>query len=487
MKIEYSFEIKNKLKNLPDKPGCYLMRDINGRIIYIGKAKSLKKRLQSYFRENGRNNKSPKIKNLIQSISGFDIIVLKTEKEAILKEGKLIKEYKPYYNTLWKDDKNFQYIRINIFTKNATVNLSRIKYKDNALYFGPYIKSRVAKLAVKYIEKFFGFKIISNNNNQSIESASIIDLRKKFNIPELNNLNDFEKEKYINEVSKFLHGQRVDLIKKLSIEMQKLSLSKHYEKAGEIRDLIFHLKNESKVKVNLIKDTGFIKKEVQMGLNELQKELSLLSKPIRIECFDVSNISGMYSVGSMVVAINGVPKPIKYKRFRIKSVEGINDPKSIAEIVNRHYIKVLKNPSKLPDLIIIDGGITQLNAAIKKLNYLGLEDIPIVGLAKKREEIILNKFKSIILSSDSIALKIITNLRDEAHRFAINYHRNIRNREIMRSELDLIVNIGEHRKKLLLSYFGSIMTIKKASVKDLMKVKGIGVKTANIIYSSFRK
>ena len=343
MEVTWSSELKEKIKNIPDNPGCYLMRDENGYIIYIGKASSLKKRLKSYFTAYAYRNGTPKQRSLIKSIKDFDIIILQNNDEAILTEGKLIKKYQPYYNVLWKDDKNFQYIRININSSPPTVNLSRIKYNYKCFYFGPYIKSRIAKLAIKYIEKFFGFKIINKNYKKIDNSSSTNDLRIKFQIPELDNLTYTEKEKFIDEISKFLQGYRIDLIKKLSLEMSDYSNRKDYESAAEIRDLINELNKTAKEKINNKKTLNIIKNDLIDGLNEIKEILNLPNIPNIIECFDISNISGRSSVGSMVVAKKGIPSPKYYKRFKIKTIEGIDDPASIGEVIRRRYIRVKKH------------------------------------------------------------------------------------------------------------------------------------------------
>ena len=490
MEVNWSSELKEKINNIPDNPGCYLMRDENGYIIYIGKAASLKKRLKSYFRPYTFRNGTPKQRSLIKSIQDFDIIILRSNDEAILTEGQLIKKYQPYYNVLWKDDKNFQYIRININCSPPTVNLSRIKDSDSCFYFGPYIKSRVAKLAIKYIEKFFGFKMINKNNKLLDNSSSSNDLRIKFQIPELDNLSYSEKEKFIDEISKFLKGYRIDLINKLSLEMSYYSNRKDYESAAEIRDLIRELNKTAKEKINNKKSLSIIKNDLISGLDEIKKILKLQNTPNTIECFDISNISGTNSVGSMVVAKKGIPSPKYYKRFKINTIEGINDPKSIGEVIRRRYKRVKKENLSFPNLIIVDGGITQLKAAVYELKKLNLQFLPIIGLAKKYEEIIWdieNKEPPIILEKNSNGLKILTLLRDESHRFAINYHRNIRNKKTLQSTLDFIPSIGTYKKEKLLSHFGSLKKIEKASISSLSNVEGIGLVTAELIFNELRK
>ena len=486
MEKNWSSEIINKLKNTPDKPGCYIMRDNDGVIIYIGKAKSLRKRLQSYFRPHSFRNANHKNKGLIKSISNFDYIVLKSNYEAIIREGHLIKKYQPYYNVLWKDDKNFQFIRIDINASPPTVNLSRVKHNDKCFYYGPVIKSRVANTAIKYIEKFFGFKIILSNRNSNY-SSSENDLRIKFKIPELENTSYVKKKDYLDEVSKFLSGKRIDLLENLKSEMLDFSKKKDFESAAQIRDLLNELKKINKNKINLKKSIEEINHDHFNGIIELKKILKLSVIPNIIECFDISNISGTNSVGGMVVAKNGLPAKNKYRKFIINSVKGIDDPKSIAEVVRRRYSRVIKEDEILPDLIIVDGGITQLRAAKDELIKLNI-NIPIIGLAKRYEEIVWDFKKNssnIILKKNSDAFKVITRLRDESHRFAITFHRSLRNKKTLESILDSIDGIGNFKKNNLLKHFGSVAKIKTASIKSLSSVNGIGVNTAEIIYKKF--
>lgn len=484
-------QLKDKLRKTPNLPGCYIMRDVSGKIIYIGKAKSLRKRLQTYFHNSSSLKRNMKTSNLIKSISSFDIIVLSTEKEALLKEADLIKKHQPYYNILWKDDKNFLRIKINISGSIPTVGLCRFVMNDNAKYFGPYVNSKIAKTAIIYIEKFFGFRLVKSPkiHLKTYESMDK-DLRVKFSIPELKNLNKKNKQKYLDEVAKFLNGESLELIIKLEKEMSVYASKQKYEKAANIRDLIFHLKSKVRATINVKKSSNLSDYEIKKGLQELKEQLGLKSIPIEIECFDISNISGSYSVGSMVVAKNGKLAPSKYRRYKIKSVNGIDDPKSIGELIRRRYSRLLSNSSRLPDLIIVDGGITQLRAALRELDKLNIKCIPIYGLAKKHEELIFEldgSVNSIKLNHDSFGLSILTRLRDDSHRFAINYHRTLRNKIITRSRLDEIKGIGESKKRSLLLEFGSFAKLKKASINDLLNVKGIGPKLAKELSTILKK
>ena len=231
-------------------------------------------------------------------------------------------------------------------------------------------------------------------------------------------------------------------------------------------------------------------KDAFEGLKELQELLKLDRIPAVIECFDISNISGSSSVASMVAAIEGIPVSKRYRRYKIKTVKGADDPRSMAEVVCRRYRRLKKTASPLPDLVMVDGGITQLRAAHAALCEMDLIDLPIVGLAKRYEEIvwdIKNNSGNIRLPPHSNALHVVTRLRDEAHRFAVTFHRSLRTQRILESQLDEIPGIGHEKKKLLLTHFGSISRMKHASLDALMEAPGIGRKTAKIIYDELNK
>jgi excinuclease ABC subunit C len=491
MLMEISGNIKEKLKLLPDAPGCYLMRDRDGKIIYIGKAASLRKRVQSYFRQHTKRTAQPKIRSLISSIADFDIVVLKSEAEAILTEGKLIKEYRPHYNTLWKDDKRFVMIRIDIQHPFPTLAKCRIKKNDGALYFGPYTSGMAAKVAVEFLERRFGIRrcrprvpdidtykhcsndIIANCSAPCIEKVTAEAYRLR-----------------VEDACAFLRGERMDMLKELRAEMNTAAAEHRFEEAAALRDMLLHLHQAVKEKAKVRKTPKMKQDEARKGLKELQKALKLLQEPCVIECFDISNISGTNSVASMVCSVDGVPYPNRYRRFRIKTVEGADDPRSMAEVVRRRYSRLLHEKKKLPELVMVDGGITQLRAARAELVALGLDALPIVGLAKRYEEVVWDyesNTGNLILPRHSAGLTVVTRLRDEAHRFAITYHRELRRQRIMESQLDEIPGIGKSKKEVLLKHFGSISRLGRATVKQIAEAPGIGKKTAELIRGELDK
>jgi excinuclease ABC subunit C len=490
-RMEISQEIKNKLKVLPDAPGCYLMRDRDGKIIYIGKAASLRKRVQSYFRQHTKRTAQPKIRSLISSIADFDIVVLKSEAEAILTEGKLIKEYRPHYNTLWKDDKRFVMIRIDIQHPFPTIAKCRIKKKDGALYFGPYTSGMAAKVAVEFLERRFGIRRCRPREpDADTYKHCSNDIIANCSAPCIGKVSAAEYRLRVEDACAFLRGERMDMLKELRAEMEAAAAEHRFEEAAALRDMLLHLHQAVKEKAKVRKTPKMKQDEARRGLKELQEQLKLSTEPRVIECFDISNISGTNSVASMVCSVDGVPYPNRYRRFRIKTVEGADDPRSMAEVVRRRYSRLLREKKSLPELVMVDGGITQLRAAKAELVALGLGDLPVVGLAKRYEEIVWdheNNGGNLVLPRYSAGLTIVTRLRDEAHRFAITYHRDLRRQRIMESRLDEIPSIGKAKKELLLKHFGSIARLGRATVTEISEAPGIGKKTAELIRSELDK
>lgn len=489
--MELSKIIKEKLKSLPDAPGCYLMRDRDGKIIYIGKAASLRKRVQSYFRQHTKRTAPPKIRSLISSIADFDIVVLKTEAEAILTEGKLIKEYRPHYNTLWKDDKRFTMIRVDVQHPFPTVGKCRIKKNDGGVYFGPYTSGMAAKVAVEFLERRFGLRRcrprIPDDDTYKHCSNDII---ANCSAPCIGKISAEEYRKRVEEACAFLRGERMEMLKELRAEMESAAAEHRFEEAAALRDMLLHLHNAVQEKAKVRKSPKMKQDEARQGLTELRRQLKLPSDPRVIECFDISNISGTSSVASMVCAVDGVPFSKRYRRFRIKTVKGADDPRSMAEVVQRRYVRLLKENKSLPDLVMVDGGITQLRAAKAELMLLGLGELPVVGLAKRYEEIVWDyehNSGNLFLPRHSAGLTVVTRLRDEAHRFAITYHRELRRQRIKESVLDEIPGIGKAKKDMLLKYFGSISRLSRASLEEVAKAPGIGLKTAQLIRDELEK
>jgi excinuclease ABC subunit C len=422
------------LSQIPKLIGIYIMFNNVGDIIYIGKSKNLKNRISSYFNNANINSKTAAIVTSIQKISYISCI---SEREALLLERQLIKKIKPHFNFAWKDDKSYPYIKLSVNEDFPRLILTRKKEKDFALYFGPYPQFFYVKKLVRWLNRVF--KIRQCKINLSERNFS-----KKSNKPCFYYHSDMcygvcfgkitpeEYRQKIYDVKLFLSGKFKNLENKLKKQMFDLSLNTMYENAKEIRDRIYALRSMSeRIMINEINYEEINKyTNLTSGASELKKIIGLKCYPAIIDGIDCSNICGVDPVGSSVRFQNGIADKKKYRKFKIKTVCGINDFASIREIVFRRYSLLLRKKEIFPDLILIDGGEVQLKYALDALNDLGL-NIPVISIAKKNDEIFLqNKNKPLILDKHSSALKLLQSIRNEAHRFAINYHRKLRVKNI---------------------------------------------------------
>ena len=481
--MQWPEAIQRKIRELPDTPGVYLMRGRTGGIIYVGKAASLHKRVRSYFRESTFHKAEPKLRGLIRSITDFDVLVLKSEHEALLMEGRLIKEYKPRYNTLFKDDKRFPLLRVFLNRPFPKFELCRIEKNDGAVYFGPYTSGLAARAALEFVEKRFGIRQCRPERpDAETYKHCHNDVIRQCAAPCIGKVSSADYLERVQTACAFLRGERPEFIKEIRVQMEEASARHRFEEAAALRDLMFLLTRAIKEKSLVRKTVRMRQAEAEEGLRELADALGLEVPPHVIECFDISNISGTYAVAGMVAAVNGIPLPQRYRRFRIKTVEGSDDPRMMAEAVRRRYGRLKAEEKEFPGLVVVDGGITQLRAARSALAELGL-NIPSIGLAKQFEEIVRDEAPPLRLPRDSKALRVMTGLRDEAHRFAIGYHRELRAQRIRESALDEIPAIGKKKKELLLKHFGSFDRLRKAGFNGLLAVPGIGPKTAELIWS----
>lgn len=481
--MDLPLNLREKLRHVPDEPGCYIMRDRRGKIIYVGKAVSLRKRVQSYFRQATFRRGDPKLRGLVKSVHDLEYIVVRNEAEAVLTEGKLIKEYRPRYNVSFKDDKRFILLRAETGQQFPRFSLCRIKRDDGCTYFGPYVSSPAARVTLDFIEKKFGLRkcgpVIPDAETYR---HCINDIVRFCSAPCVGKVSPEEYRARFDEAGAFLRGERPRYLAELGEGMEEASQKLDFEKAAAIRDTIRMLQAVVKRRVRISSTPAMKKADGIKGVEELQKFLGLVKVPRVIEAFDISNISGTLAVGSMVCAENGVERRNRYRRFRIRTVEGSDDPAMIAEVVSRRYGRLVAERGRLPDLVLVDGGITQLNAARTELDKLGLNDLFVAGLAKRNEEIFpQGRNIPVLLPENSPALKVLQRLRDEAHRFALAYHHNLRSRRIRESVLDDIEGIGDNRKTALLKQFGSVHRLKKASEDQIASVPGIGYELAREI------
>jgi len=588
--------LKDKLLNLPQRPGVYQYYDKNGKVIYVGKAKNLRNRVKSYFREKVDSTKTAV---LVSKINDIQMIVTDTEIEALVLENTLIKKYKPRYNVILKDDKTFPYIRITnepypqIFSTRDIV-------KDGSKYFGPYTNVKSMHNSLRMINKIFQIRSCKYFiDSKTIEAKKIkvcLDYHiKKCGGPCEGLVSESEYKEMVAQVIKLLTGKTEDLISELETDMLDYSEKFQFEKAAELRDKInqlqiyssrqkvvsndftdrdiigtaiegkdvaatiliirngklvgkkqFKLVNEGKDELPVIysaiikhyysefveipkelvmeitpddseslinwlrtKSDKKIKfvipqrksnlkslvrmnkenaklqlKEIQLRrmkregnlpyvLSSLKRDLYLKNLPRKIECFDISHIQGSDTVASMVVFVDGKPKRSLYRKFIIKTVKGVDDFASMREVITRRYSRVKHENEKLADLIMVDGGKGQLSSAIFALQDLGFKDFQIIGLAKRLEEVFLPKHsESQTIPKTSSSLKLLQHIRDEAHRFAITFHRQRRSKRTITTELLQIEGIGQSTAEHLLKEFKSIKSIKAVPLERIEKLIG---------------
>lgn len=580
--------IKQKLAILPAQPGCYLMKDRQGTIIYVGKSKLLKNRVRSYF--TGAHDQ--KTQRLVQEINDFEYFVTSSEIEALILEMNLIKKHDPKYNVLLKDDKSYPYLKITS-ERHPRLLITRNIKKDKGKYFGPYPNVMAAKETKKLLDRLYPLRKCNNPPGRPCLYYHMDQcLACSDNPPKAE-----EYKTIVQQVTSFLQGGFKEIKRELTNKMQAASESLNFERAKELRDQIQHIEvvmEQQKMTMNdridrdifgfsydkgwmcvqvfFIRQGKLIERDVAIFpfiddpdelfisyigrfymhqhhpkpkeifvpigtdteiLNELlqvdvrtpfrgrKKELvelamknagialkekfSLIEQdekrtiiaveelgerlaietPHRIEAFDNSNIQGTDPVSAMIVFVDGKPSKKDYRKYKIKDVEGPDDYKTISEVIRRRYTRVLKDNLPLPDLIVVDGGKGQMNAALDVLeNELGL-DIPLCGLVKddkhKTSELLYGNPPAIIpLGRQSQEFYLVQRIQDEVHRFAITFHRQLRGKNLFQSELDKIPGVGEKRRKLLLTHFKSVGEIRKADITDITKL-GIPQNTATDI------
>ena len=593
------FNIEEELKKLPGKPGVYIMRDKDDNIIYVGKAISLKNRVRQYFR---KTNKTARIEKMVSLIDHFEYILVDNEAEALILECNLIKENRPKFNVLLKDDKTYPYIKIDIKSEFPNVFITRRITNDGSKYFGPYANPGAAKEMLNFIKQ--KYKIRQCRSFKSNDRPCLNYHIKRCLAPCVGYISREEYMKQINEIIDLLEGKTDKIIKELNIQMKEASEKQEYEKAAYIRDRkiaieraslsqkvsnisennidviglarsdreicieIFFVRGSKMIgrehyflkELNDMEDkeilSGFIKQYyidnpdipgkimireiledeeaieqwlstmvkhkveihstkkgkklrfVEMAENnakitlenkekegnnillELKEVLKMDKLPRKIETYDISNISGEYMVAAMCVLKDGVIKKNLSRRFKIKTVLTQDDPKCMEEVVTRRLVHSVEDPNNkgfgnLPDAIFADGGITQIRAIRKAINKYGV-DIKIYGMVKNdkhQTRALIDENRNEIKISENL-MNLITKFQDTVHDTAISYHRKLREKSIVKSELDNIKGIGKIKKQELLKTFGSVEKIKKASIEELCKVKGITKKLAEEIRSN---
>ena len=617
------FCIEEELKKLPGKPGVYIMHDAEDTIIYVGKAISLKNRVRQYFQSS--RNLGIKKEQMVEQIARFEYIVTDSELEALVLECNLIKEHRPKYNTMLKDDKTYPFIKITLQEEYPRIQIVRQMKKDKAKYYGPYTSGLAVKDVVELVTKLYHLRTCNRNLPKDIkkERPCLYYQIHQCEAPCQGYISKEEYHKKVEQLISFLNGSHKEILKELEQKMLSASEELRFEDAAQYRDLIenvkkiaerqkitdqhgedkdviavaqenddvvaqvffirggkmigrdhffLHTAGEGKTAVlsSFIKQfyagTAMIPKEIMIeseieereiietwlsnrrgtkvqirvpkkgtkeklvelaknnarlvlekdkerlkreegrtigAVKEISKLLNLSSTQ-RMEAYDISNISGFLSVGSMVVYENGKPKRSDYRKFRIKTVEGPNDYASMEEVLTRRFEHGMEEKqqqkeknqeeqygsfTRFPDLILMDGGKGQVHSALSVLEKLKLE-IPVCGMVKDdkhRTRGLYYKNQEIPIEKDSEAFRLITRIQDEAHRFAIEYHRSLRSKNQIHSVLDEIAGIGPARRKALMKHFMGVEKIKEATVEELAEVSSMNEKSAQAVYDFFHK
>jgi len=589
---------KEKIKDIPNKPGVYLFKNAKGRVIYVGKASSLRQRVRSYFHDEVSGG--PLTFWMVSDAADVEYIVTDSTLEALMLENNLIKKNQPRYNILLRDDKTHPYIKLTVQEDFPRAFITRRVRKDGAAYFGPFIPASLAKRTLNIIHRYFMLRQCRIKITDEPQRLCLLYYIHRCLGPCAQKSTREEYQQAVADVKMFLEGKKEDLIARLQQKMWEYSARQEYELAANYRDLaqtveelntrpkfvsyeledadlfgyarndenisvqVFFMRNGQIVGRNefffeskLVADSGqllshvlmqfygtarflprdiyvqeefegradlekalsdkkgkrvrikaptrgkrkdlvdLVIKNAQIGLEvnssagrvrgyetlkALQETIGMTTLPYRIEAFDISNIQGTNSVASMVVWEAGRTKKSDYRKYKIKGVVGPDDFKSMAEVMERRIRFLRANDLPVPDLFLIDGGKGQLNAAREVLLRNGLENQPIIGLAKREEEIFLpDREYSIKLDERSPVLKLIQQVRNEAHRFAITFHRQLRTKQGLKMALDEIPGIGTKRKEQLLNRFGSLENLRQASREQIQEL--LGSKTGEKLFA----
>ena len=479
-------KIKGRLRELPRQPGVYLMKDRFGTVLYVGKAKDLKKRVATYFQTSRRFLKTqPKIAAMMKLVTHFEHIEVRSEAEALLLEGRLIKEWKPRYKTDFPDDKRFLLVRVDTGNELPCFRLTRIRKDTNSLYFGPFAHSRLLRKTLAEMRRRFGILLGDGTPKQMPDGSWMLydDARSEIYGHD-NIVSPGEYRERVNKACFFLEGKSCEWLAELKQEMSQAAGKKEFEKAAELRDIVFALER------TIIKTRKFIREprtykqfDESDALEKLTRLLKLGERPQRIECFDISHISGTYVVASMVHFRDGQPDKSNYRRYKIKSFVGNDDYRAMEEVVSRRYLRLNVEKKSLPDLIVIDGGIGQLGAALKAFLAQDLDPPHLIALAKQEETIVfLDQRPPLNLPPHNQARLLLQRIRDEAHRFANTFNAELRSRRLKETILDEFKGIGPVRRNALLAHFKTIKALNRAAVANLQEVDGIGPKLASELF-----
>ena len=463
---------------IPAKPGVYIYRDRFGKVIYVGKAANLRHRMSSYFQPSRVERADAKLRSLINSIAEWSYEVVRTEDEALILESRLIKDFAPHYNILMRDDKRYLLLKIDWNEPFPTLKLARIKKNDGAQYFGPFPKGGALKMTLEFLQAHFGLRACRDSApTEETRKRCLKRIVRDCCAPCVGAVTPEEYRRRVEQAVAVLRGDIGEVTGFIREKMVAAAAAQHFEKAAHLRDVLTNLET-----VFGRRNRAFERPELPgaapgpAAVEALGKALGLAKPPDRIIGFDISNILGKLAVASLVAFKGGRPDRENYRRFRIRTVHQSDDFAMMHEVLVRHFGRLLEEKRPLPDLVMVDGGKGQLSSAIDALIEIGCPPLPVIGLAKRNEEIFLpGRSEPVVLDRHDPALRMLQALRDEAHRFAITYHRELRNRLIEQSQLDEIPGIGAVRKRQLLRAFGSIRDLRRATPEEIAeKIPGFG-------------
>ena len=482
-------DVMPKVRDLPHKPGVYLFKDRFNRVIYVGKARDLNKRVSQYFHPARRLRADRKTQALLESVWDLETHTVKSEPESLLLEGKLIKEFRPRYNISFRDDKRFLLVKINLNDPFPRFQLTRMRTDgDGYRYFGPFAHAGSLRKTLSLIRRKF------NLHTCRSEVPGENDFRHCFQhvikncaAPCVNKITRAGYLARVKQACDFLDGASGEMLTDIRKQMEDAATRLDFERAAELRNLLDDLKRTTRPTKRFARQFVTTVQPTEDML-ALQSALRLPEILNIIECFDISNISTTHKVASMVCFRGGKPDKENYRRYRIRTVEGQDDFASMAEVVRRRYSRVLNEGIRRPSLIVVDGGKGQLSSARRELETLGLGDLPIIGLAKEREEIFRPGISEpLVIDHSSGAIRLLQRIRDEAHRFANGYHQLLMKQRMNESILDECPGVSENRKRLLLRHFNSIERLRQATAEEICAIEGIGPKLAETLVEFFAK
>lgn len=483
-------KINEAVRRLPHTPGVYLMKDRVGTVLYVGKAKDLKKRVSTYFQPSRKRQiAQPKVTAMIDLVHEVETIDVKTETEALLLEGRLIKEYRPKYNTDFTDNKQFLLVRVDVAAELPRFRLTRNRKDDGARYFGPFVHAALLRKTLAQMRLKFGI-LLGDARPVRLDDGRWVrydDARAEiYRATEPVTVEEYREK--VDAACAFLEGKSREWLAKLREQMAAAAEARQYERAAELRDQVQAMEATLEPARRFTRTTLPLSSAPEAAMAALQAALGLSTLPRHMECFDISHISGSFVVASMAYFADGRPDRAQNRRYRIKGYVGNDDFRSMEEVVGRRYVRLRDEGKPFPDLVVIDGGQGQVHAAMKAFLFHGLEMPPLIGLAKKEETVIFADGREPLnLPHHDAGLRLLQRLRDEAHRLANGYNAELRSRRIRETILDEFEGLGPVRRQALLGHFGSLERLRKASPGDLQQVEGIGPKLAAALHAFLRR